>query len=149
MSREFDLDEIASIRRALDVRPQSSRAERTIDITTTGARTGQPRRIEIWFHHVDGRWYLSGMPRGRSWYANLKANPRFIVHLKHGAAFDLPAIARPVDSDTKRRVLSVVLALQNRSDLGTAGVPLQDPEEWQERSPMVEIEFEDARLRAR
>jgi hypothetical protein len=89
------------------------------------------------------------MPRGRSWYANLTANPRFIVHLKHGAAFDLPAIARQVDSDTKRRALSVVLALQGRSDLGTAGVPPQDPEEWQERSPIVEIEFDDARLRAR
>jgi hypothetical protein len=36
-------------------------AERTIDITTLGARSGIPRRTEVWFHRVDGRWYLTGM----------------------------------------------------------------------------------------
>ena len=34
-----------------------------IDITTTGRRTGQPRRIEIVFHNIDGRIYITGMPR--------------------------------------------------------------------------------------
>ncbi len=33
-----------------------------IDITTTGRRTGQPRRIELVFHNVDGRIILSGRP---------------------------------------------------------------------------------------
>lgn len=30
--------------------PDSSAAEHTIDITTFGARTGLPHRIEVWFH---------------------------------------------------------------------------------------------------
>ncbi len=49
---EYDYDAVA---RALDIGPDSSAAERTIDITTLGARTGIPRRIEIRFHRVDGR----------------------------------------------------------------------------------------------
>ena len=62
-----------AIARALAIGPESSAAERTIDITTLGARSGLPRRIEIWFHHIDGRWYLTGMPVPRGWYANLRA----------------------------------------------------------------------------
>jgi F420H(2)-dependent quinone reductase len=50
----------------------------TIDITTTGRQSGQPRRIEVVFHNIDGRLYISGMPRRerRSWLANLDADPR-------------------------------------------------------------------------
>ena len=33
-----------------------------IDITTTGRKTGAPRRIEIVFHNIDGRIYISGIP---------------------------------------------------------------------------------------
>ncbi len=33
-----------------------------IDITTTGRKTSQPHRIEIVFHNVGGRLYISGMP---------------------------------------------------------------------------------------
>ena len=37
---------------------------RTIDITTTGPRTGEPRRIEIWAWPLDGTVYLTGAPGG-------------------------------------------------------------------------------------
>ena len=33
-----------------------------IDITTTGRKTGKPRRIEIVFHNIDGRLIISGSP---------------------------------------------------------------------------------------
>ncbi len=37
-----------------------------IDITTTGRRTGEARRIEIYIHNLDGQLVISGMPsRGR------------------------------------------------------------------------------------
>ena len=93
-SLEYDYDAVAH---ALDIRPQSSAVERTIDITTLGARTGTPRRIEVWVHHIDRRWYIAGVPGPRDWYANLRAHPRFLVHLKHGVTADLPATATPVD----------------------------------------------------
>ncbi len=49
-----------------------------IDITTTGRKTGQPRRIEIAYHTIDGRIYITGMPRAdrtRAWLLNLEADP--------------------------------------------------------------------------
>ena len=33
-----------------------------IDITTHGAKSGKPRRIEIGFHNIDGKIFISGMP---------------------------------------------------------------------------------------
>ena len=33
-----------------------------IDITTIGRKSGQLRRIEIWFHNLDGRLYITGTP---------------------------------------------------------------------------------------
>ena len=42
-----------SIQRAL-------RRGHTIDMTTTGRRTGKPRRIELVFHNIDGRLIISG-----------------------------------------------------------------------------------------
>ena len=37
-----------------------------IDLTTTGRRTGQPRKIEIFLHDKDGLLFISGMPRAES-----------------------------------------------------------------------------------
>jgi hypothetical protein len=100
----------------------------------------------VWFHRVDGRWYLTGMPVPRSWYANLRANPRFIVHLKHGVTADLPATAVPVDEPTRRRVITAVLDLQNRPDIAARVSRRQDLDDWLARSPLVEIVFDDERL---
>jgi deazaflavin-dependent oxidoreductase (nitroreductase family) len=136
-----------AVARALAIGPDSSPAERTIDITTLGARTGIPRRIEIWFHRVDGRWYLSGMPGPRSWYANVRANPRFMVHLKHGVKADLPATAVPVDEPTRRRVITAILDLQNRPEIAARVARRQEFDDWFARSPLVEIVFDDEELR--
>ncbi|MFK9866774.1 nitroreductase/quinone reductase family protein, partial [Escherichia coli] len=66
----------AEIATALALTPASTVEQRTVDITTVGARTEQPRRIEIWFHNVNGEVYITGTPpRARSWYANLVAHP--------------------------------------------------------------------------
>jgi deazaflavin-dependent oxidoreductase (nitroreductase family) len=132
-----------AVARALDIGPDSSTTERTIDITTLGRRSGIPRRIEVWFHRVDGRWYLTGMPVPRSWYANLRANPRFVVHLKHGVTADLPATARQVDEPTRRRVITAILDLQTRPEIAARVSRRQDPDEWLAHSPLVEIVFDD------
>ena len=104
----------------------------TIDITTTGRRTGQPRRIETVFHNIDGRIVLSGLPGKRSWYANLLSNPRFTFHLKHAVKADLPATARPIVEPVERRaVMERVAANWGRRDLDV----------MLERSPLVEVTF--------
>src|SRR5690242_11293432 len=89
--------------------------ERTIDITTTGRKTGQPRRLEIWFHNLDGALYITGLPGERGWYANLLAHPAFTFHLKGRVHADLPAHARAITaSEERRRVLAAILARLGR-----------------------------------
>jgi deazaflavin-dependent oxidoreductase (nitroreductase family) len=102
-----------AIRRAL------SKGE-VIDITTAGRTSGEPRRIEIVYHVIDGRIWISGMPRAerRSWIANLEADPRLTFHLKRSVTADLPATARIVDDpDERRRVLAAVARTWNRTDI--------------------------------
>jgi len=106
----------------------------TIDITTTGRRSGQARRIETVFHNIDGRIVLSGLPGRRSWYANLLADPRFTFHLKGAVKADLPAKARPIlEPDERREVMARVAANWGRNDL----------EVMLSRSPLVEVTFDE------
>jgi deazaflavin-dependent oxidoreductase (nitroreductase family) len=118
-----------SIRRAL---AQSG----VIDITTTGSRSGEPRRIEIFFHAIDGRIYISGMPnadRTRRWLSNLVAEPRFTFHLKKGIVADLPATARVITDEAERRaILMQVARAWNRTDVDTMVA----------HSPLVEVSIE-------
>jgi deazaflavin-dependent oxidoreductase (nitroreductase family) len=115
-------------------------SDRVIDITTTGRQSGQPRRIEIWFHRVDGKYYITGTPgRPRSWYANLVAHPSFSFHLKQSATADLPATARPItDTAEREKVLGAILA--SLSDLTSA--PGHEPAAWVAGSPLVEVVFD-------
>ena len=103
-----------------------------IDITTTGRKTGRPRRIEIVYHVIGGRIYISGMPRAdrkRSWLWNLEANPEFTIHLKRGLTADLPATARVITDEAERRaVLEHVARSWNR-----------DVEAMVADSPLVEV----------
>ena len=113
--------------------------DRIIDITTIGRRTGEPRRIEIWFHRLDGRYYITGSPgRPRDWYANLIAHPEFTFHLKESATADLPATARPVTEVAEREKVFAGL-LPPLSDFTSK--PGQAPEMWVATSPLVEVTF--------
>jgi deazaflavin-dependent oxidoreductase (nitroreductase family) len=88
-----------------------------IDVTTTGRRSGQPRRIEIVLFSFDDRLYISGLPGRRAWMANLHAHPRLTVHLKRGVRADLPAHARIItDEAERRRLLERITAIWGRSD---------------------------------
>jgi F420H(2)-dependent quinone reductase len=63
------------------------------DITTTGRKTGLPRRKEIYFHSIDGNLYLTGKPGfKRDWQANIGAHPEFTLHLKRGVNADVPVV---------------------------------------------------------
>jgi deazaflavin-dependent oxidoreductase (nitroreductase family) len=107
----------------------------TIDITTTGRKSGLPRRIETVFHNIDGRIVLSGMPGRRDWYANLLADPRFTFHLKGAVRADLPATARAiVEPNERRTVMQRVAQNWGRTDLDVMLA----------RSPLVEVTFDKA-----
>ena len=74
-----------------------------IDITTTGRKTGQLRRIEIRFDNLGGELVITGMPgTRRSWYANMVAHPEFTFHLKERTHADIPAKATPITDSAER-----------------------------------------------
>jgi len=114
--------------------------DKVIDITTTGRTSGEPRRIEIWFHRLDGRFYITGTPgRPRAWYANLVANPAFTFHLKGSATADLAATARPITTPEERTQVFDIL-LPTLGDLATK--PGMEREAWLASSPLVEVAFD-------
>lgn len=54
---------------------------RTIDFTTYGRKSGQPRRIEIWWFHFEDRFIITGTPGRRDWLANVRSNPNILIHV--------------------------------------------------------------------
>ena len=68
---------------------QALASDPTIDITTTGRNSGEPRRIEIWMLAVEDRFFITGTPGPRGWLANIRTNPRVVVHMKNGMHADL------------------------------------------------------------
>ena len=120
--------------------------QRTIDITTTGRRSRQPRRIEIVFYRFEDIIYLSGIPgpRTRDWLANLAAEPHFVFHLKHDIAADLPTVASVITDPTeRRRVLTNFVDEFNRRRDPDGTWPIGELEQWVERSSLARVSFPD------
>ncbi|TMD19820.1 MAG: nitroreductase family deazaflavin-dependent oxidoreductase [Chloroflexi bacterium] len=108
-----------------------------IDMTTTGRKSREPRRIEIVMHNLGGRLYISGMPfrQRRSWLANIEANPQITIHLKRGLRADVPATAREITDPTERRqILEQVARVWKRNDVDT----------MMKYSPLIEVIVEEA-----
>jgi deazaflavin-dependent oxidoreductase (nitroreductase family) len=109
-----------------------------IDLTTTGRRTGRPRRIEIFLHADDGRLFISGMPRverTRDWIHNITADPRVVVHLKQSLTADIPATACVVSDPAERRPFIEAAARRwGRTDV----------EEMLQHSPLIVLTVPDA-----
>lgn len=110
------------------------------DITTVGRKSGKPRRIEIYFHHFDGSYYLTGRPssRKRDWEANIETNPEFTLHLKRGISADVAVRGFPEPDPTERgRILRRALIENWSSPPG--GVERALPE-WVDSSPFIRFE---------
>jgi F420H(2)-dependent quinone reductase len=127
-----------NVAKALEIDRSSSAVERTVDITTLGRRSREPRRIETWFHRVDGTVYLTGTPGPRGWAANLEAEPDFTFHLKNGIEADLPARARQIaDEPERRRIFAKLLdMLADVTDVS------RDLEAWVAGSPLFAVQFD-------
>ncbi len=128
-----------AIRRAL-------RTDRTIDIITTGAKSGLPRCIEIWFTNVGGRIIICGTPDAkgekgprtpRDWLANLKAHPQFTFCLKESLRVELPARAVVIeDPQERRRLMSAPETKWYRDQVYSI-------DDLVAASPIVEVFFDD------
>jgi deazaflavin-dependent oxidoreductase (nitroreductase family) len=109
-----------------------------IDITTTGRKTGQARRVELVFHNIDGRVIISGMPRAdrkRAWLLNIERDPHLTFHLKGAVTADLPATAQVITDPADRRAIADWVTTNAWRDYDAADVAAH--------SPMIEVSFLD------
>ncbi len=123
---------------------QALRTDRTIDIVTTGAKTGLQRRTEIWFTYIDDRIYICGTPgatgdggphKPRDWLANLIAHPDFLFCLKESIQAELPAHAIVIrDPQERRRIMSAPATQWYRDQVSSV-------DELVDGSPIVEVIF--------
>lgn len=106
----------------------------TIDLTTTGRRTGQRRTVEIWWFRVDDRFVITGTPGRRDWLANVLADPRIEIEV---GGQTLVATAGPVSDPTfRRRVFT---------DSATSWYKSQaELDHLVDTAPMIEVTFEVA-----
>jgi deazaflavin-dependent oxidoreductase (nitroreductase family) len=107
---------------------------RTVDLVTTGRRSGRPRRVEIWWFQFEERFIVTGTPGPRDWYANVLANPAVVIETRHG---DFPGRATVVtDAQFRRRffVDRKTLWYSTQSDL----------EALVKTAPMIEIDLHQA-----
>jgi deazaflavin-dependent oxidoreductase (nitroreductase family) len=134
------------VKQALDIGQSATIAERTIDITTIGRRSGQPRRIEICFYRVGDAIYLTGVPaaKRRDWLVNLEATPGFTFHVKNGVTADLAATATVItDPEVRREVLRPIVDDYNARWSADSPWPHGDLDEWVADSPVARVTFTD------
>ena len=104
----------------------------TIDLTTTGRRSGREIRIEIWYVVLDGEVHRTGTPRTRHWLANLRHLPEETIHV---GGSDLPVHSEEVvDPDARRRLVPLIWAVQPWYREANP-----DIDDWVARSPMVRL----------
>ena len=103
----------------------------TVEITTIGRLSGEPRRIEIWMYEIDGRHIITGTPGIRDWYANLLANPNMTLHLTD--TINLAVVTTVVDDPVFRRSVFT-------SDKTSWYRSQTDVEDLVANSPMVEMQ---------
>ena len=122
------------------------RQDRIIDIITIGAKSGLPRKKEIWFWNVDGRIIICGTPdavgkngirKPRDWLANLKANPAFKFCLKKSLKVELSATAVVIEDEQERR------KLMNAPQTKWYRDRVNSVEDLVKHSPIVEVFFDD------
>src|ERR1700737_318022 len=117
------------------VREALTRPQSVIDITTTGRKSGKPRRLEIVLDNIDDRLYISGAPSRtrRGWLANLEGDPNLTIHLKRGVVADLPATAREITDPVGRgQVFGGSARHWNRGDVDV----------MMQYSPLIEVEIQ-------
>ena len=99
--------------------PQSRRApaddidrEQYLYLTSRGRKSGEPREIEIWFTHHNGRFYVIAEYETAHWLQNVRANPEVEVRVRDRRFRALARVLSP-ESD-----LSQTIAERSRKKYG-------------------------------
>ena len=88
-------------------------------LTTTGRRTGEPHRIEIWFALVDGVAYLlSGGGDRSDWVRNLMIAPEVVLEIGDETRATRARVVMDAEEDAlARRVVLAKYRPRDRDDL--------------------------------
>ena len=85
--------------------------EQYLYLTTRGRKSGQPREIEIWFTHREGRFYVIAEYPTSNWLQNLRADPQAQVRV---AGKSFAARARFIGPDVEPELHRAVADLSSR-----------------------------------
>ena len=83
-----------------EARPQPGQdldREQYLYLTTRGRKSRQPREIEIWFTHREGRFYVIAEYQTSHWLQNIRAHPEVQVRVAGGS---FSAAARVLSPET-------------------------------------------------
>lgn len=105
---------------------------RTIDLTTSGRRSGLPRTVEIWWFNIDGRFIITGTPGRRDWLANVRSDPRVVIGAR-GTEIEA-TVQEILDPEFRRRVFT-----QSETQWYSSQAEL---DRLVEAAPMVEVVFD-------
>ncbi|HEY7565080.1 MAG TPA: nitroreductase/quinone reductase family protein [Acidimicrobiia bacterium] len=116
----------------LDARTAEKLARtRTVDLVTTGRRSGRRVTVEIWMFHFEDRFIITGTPGVRDWLANIRADPAVTIQTRYG---DFPAVVREVaDPGYRRRFFMHRAATWYSTQAGL--------DELVDTAPMLEVDF--------
>lgn len=98
-------------------------------ITTTGAKSGQPRTTPLVSYSEDGRLFvmasMGGAPKHPAWYHNLRANPELTVELG-SETFSARAetVAEPERSEIYARVAALMPSFAEYQEKTERTIPL-------------------------
>jgi deazaflavin-dependent oxidoreductase (nitroreductase family) len=87
---------------------EAAAAQREVELTTFGRRTGQAHRVTVWISGDGGRLFIrSGGGIGRHWPQNLLARGRGLVRL---GGQEVPFVARHLTDPDQARMVSGLVA---------------------------------------
>lgn len=86
------------------VNPLDLAKQRTVNLTTIGRKSGQPRTVEIWWFEFEDRLVITGTPGPRHWLANVRARPEIVIG--HRVGNFSGTASEIVDPDFRRRFFS-------------------------------------------
>jgi deazaflavin-dependent oxidoreductase (nitroreductase family) len=112
--------------------------EKFCHLTTTGRRTGVPRRIEIWFAAADASptiYVLAGAGERAGWVRNLRADPHVSVEIGDRRFAGVARVAAPGDPDDVAARRLVYEKYRHDDDL----------EEWRATALPVAIDLDEVR----
>ena len=95
-------------------------------LTTTGRKTGLPRKIEIWFVALEDRFYILAEHHDRTqWVKNIRRNPRVRVRIGRRETPEFDATACALDPERDAELFQAAQRLSREKHGWGDGLPVE------------------------